>query len=217
MFLAEAEHQLKTPLAVIAGFVDVLVGGVALSMADTTSALDSIDRNTDLLSKQIDRLLEEAMAEFQVRDLHPALIDVGEALRASVEGSTMTGRRDLRVEAAGDVTAYLDSAVLDQIIGHLIDNAIKYSPAGAPIVLRARRAAQWLEIDVSDNGIGIPEDIDVFAAFQRGDGAAVQAKPGIGLGLHIVRNLTRAMAGEVTARRNQGGGSTFTLRFPAAT
>lgn len=217
MFLAEAEHKLKTPLAVIVGFVEILKErGAASSEPDITAALDRIERSADLLTEQIDRLLEEAMAEVRARDLHPETIDLREAVRAAVEGfTTTTMERDMRVEDADEVTAYVDSAVLAQILGHLIDNAIKYSPANAPIVLRVRRAGGG-EVDVTDNGIGIPEHIDVFAAFQRGDGAVVHAQPGVGLGLHIVRNLTRAMGGEVTARRNQDCGSTFTLRLPAA-
>lgn len=189
-----------------------------MSEPHTTTALDSIERNTDLLGEQINRLLEEARAEVKARDLHPEVLDVREALRAAVEGSAATTIGRVRhVEDAREVPAYVDPEVLAQILGHLIDNATKYSPAGAPIVLQVRRAGEWVEVDVTDNGIGIPDDIDVFAAFQRGHEAGVRASPGVGLGLHIVRNLTRAMGGEVTARRNQDGGSTFTLRLPTAT
>jgi K+-sensing histidine kinase KdpD len=219
MFIAEAEHKLKTHLTVIAGSVRLLnTRGAAISGPDAAASLESIERHADLLGEQINRLLEEATAEFRARDPHPEVIDLRDALRAVANDSTAaTIESDGRVEERDDVSAYVDPTILSQVLGHLIDNATKYSPVGAPIVLRVRRAGEWIEVDVTDNGIGIPDDIDVFAAFQRGHGAAVDTTPGVGLGLHIVRNMTRAMGGEATARRNQVDGSTFTLHLPAAT
>jgi K+-sensing histidine kinase KdpD len=219
LFIAEAEHKLKTHLTVIAGSARLLnTRGAALPAPDAAASLESIERHAGLLGEKLNRLLEEATAEFRARDLHLAVTDLHEALRAVVNDSTVaTVESDGRAEERDDVSAYVDPTILSQVLGHLIDNATKYSPAGAPILLRVRRAGESIEVDVTDNGIGIPDDIDVFAAFQRGHGTAVDTTPGVGLGLHIVRNLTRAMGGEITARHNQDDGSTFTLHLPAAT
>lgn len=218
IFLAEAEHMLKTPLAIIAGFVATLrQQGPSLSVHDTAAALEVIERNTELLTEQINRLLEERLAESIARDLHPEPIDVGEAIGILTTAfAAASGGREVRIDKAGAAWAEVDPAALDQVLGHLLDNATKYSPSGTPLVVRVRRDGSWIEIDISDEGIGIPPDIDVFGAFQRGADDVVRAAPGAGLGLHIVRTLTEAMGGEVTARRNQDRGSTFTLHLPAA-
>lgn len=218
MFLADAEHELKTPLTVITGFVALLEersGG--LSEPDAAAALAAINRNTQLLAEQVNRLLEEAMAEAKTRDLHLTAVDARDAIRPLIQAfAAASGGRDLRVDAEVGERVSVDPAVLDQVLGHLLDNAIKYSSAETSITVRVRRAGPCVEIDVVDEGVGIPTDIDVFAAFQRGPADLVQGRVGVGLGLHIVRNLTRAMGGEVIARRNADCGSTFTLRLPAA-
>jgi signal transduction histidine kinase len=102
------------------------------------------------------------------------------------------------------------------VLGHLVDNAIKYSPAGTVILLRALSADDCIEVEVCDEGVGIPEGVDVFAPFQRGEDETVAATSGVGLGLHIVQSLTQAMGGTVDARHNDHRGSTFTVRLPVA-
>jgi two-component system sensor histidine kinase SenX3 len=98
------------------------------------------------------------------------------------------------------------------VLAHLVDNAVKYSAPGTDIVLRALPTTGGdILIEVIDEGMGIPEDVDVFVAFQRG---ADRGTPGVGLGLYIVRNLVRSMGGDVEAHRNPGVGSTFTVRLP---
>jgi signal transduction histidine kinase len=82
------------------------------------------------------------------------------------------------------------------------------------VVLSAWGGDAEVFLEVRDEGIGLPDDVDVFAPFQRG--AVGDATPGVGLGLYIVRNLVEAMGGNVTARRNEGAGSTFTVRLPAS-
>jgi signal transduction histidine kinase len=102
------------------------------------------------------------------------------------------------------------------VIAHLVDNAAKYSPADTSIVLSLSGIDGWAVIDVRDHGIGIPDGVDVFAAFTRGDEAAVRGTQGVGLGLHIVRKLVDAVGGKVSAVRNKDVGSTFSVRLPLA-
>jgi signal transduction histidine kinase len=107
-----------------------------------------------------------------------------------------------------------DPTALHEVLAHLVENAVKYSPGGTTIVLRSALSADGdAIIDIVDQGIGIPDDVDVFAAFQRG---ADRGTPGVGLGLYIVRNLVHAMGGTVDAHRNAVVGSTFTVRLPIA-
>jgi signal transduction histidine kinase len=119
------------------------------------------------------------------------------------------------VSAGGPLLVDADPAALQQVLGHLIENAVKYSDGGTTVVVRAFADGSGLVVlEVSDEGIGIPEGIDIFAPFLRG--SATDHRPGVGLGLYIVRNLVRAMGGDVTARRNADRGSTFTVRLPGA-
>jgi len=97
-----------------------------------------------------------------------------------------------------------------QVLGHLIENAVKYSPTGSTVFVAARRDADDVVIDVTDQGVGIPDDIDVFAPFQRGD----TDTEGAGLGLYIVREIVRAHGGCVEARSTDSEGTTFVVTLP---
>jgi signal transduction histidine kinase len=121
-------------------------------------------------------------------------------------------------ETPPGLVAWADPIPLHQVIGHLLDNAIKYSPNGGDITIRAARTDEDIQIDVIDEGIGLPdpEAIDVFEPFQRGDLNAIGATPGVGLGLHIVRTLVVSMGGSVTARPHTDRGSTVTICLPAS-
>jgi signal transduction histidine kinase len=214
-FLAEAEHMLKTPLTVLIGFADALDrGGATMPEKDRADAVTAIKRNASLLSGQVNRLLEESMAEVRARDLHPTVIDLRDTIAGTIEAFGQPPEHELRLAATEPVWASADPEVLHQVLAHLLDNAIKYSPMGTTIELALRRDGASAEIDIRDEGIGLPSDIDVFDAFQRGHDAIATDAPGVGLGLHIVRNLTRAMGGTVTAAPNPGPGSTFKLRLP---
>jgi signal transduction histidine kinase len=92
---------------------------------------------------------------------------------------------------------------------------VKYSPEGGTIRVTARRANHGAVIEVTDEGFGVPNDVDVWAPFQRGS-EAERFSAGVGLGLHVVRNLVLAMAGSVEVRRNPGRGSTFEITLPGA-
>jgi signal transduction histidine kinase len=217
MFLAEAEHMLKTPLAVIDGYVDGLRRG-EIPEGERAAVLEIIARNTTELGAQVGRLLEEVRAEVSARDLHPATKDLAAELALLVNTFNGAARgRDVRL-AAGDqpIWVEVDPVVLDQVLAHLLDNAVKYSTPGTPIEVSLQLASPWAQIVVRDHGVGLPPGVDVFAAFQRGDTAQVADRPGIGLGLHIVRNLLTAMGGQVSARPNPGHGADFTVLLPLA-
>lgn len=108
-----------------------------------------------------------------------------------------------------------DSGPLYQVLGHLVENAIKYSPAGGAIRLRGGAIAEGVRIEVADQGLGLPPDVDIFEPFRQAESGEGQAR-GVGLGLHIVRTLLEAMDGSVTARPNPDRGATFTVVLPRA-
>jgi signal transduction histidine kinase len=214
MLLAEAEHRLKTALAVITGWATTLED--RWGELDDTRKLEGVSiirRASQGMADQARQLLEDARAEMRMLDLAPVQLDLREVLALNV--ATFGGLGVDHVISHGtaehaDVEIAVDPAALQQILGHLLENAVKYSPAGSTVVVSARRDGDAVVIDISDEGSGLPADVDIFAPFQRGESAG----EGVGLGLYIVRNLVRAMGGDIEAVANDGPGSTFSVRLP---
>jgi K+-sensing histidine kinase KdpD len=216
VFLAQLEHELKTPLTIIVGMARTLeVESQNLTEEERTEFLSSVTWNAGVLAEKIENLLVEARAEVRARSLEPEKVELNQVLRSTARAfdAAHPGHRVLAEESDG-VIVVADQAALHQVIGLLLDNAVNYSPKGGTIRLVARRVGEMAVIEVTDEGIGLPEGIDIFAPFQRGpEGEA--APPGVGLGLHIVRNLVEAMGGSVEGRRNTDRGSTFVITLPA--
>lgn len=211
-YLAVAEHQLKTPLTSLIGAAKLLRDGWKILDDDQRGQfVDMVVRSGDDLSDRIDGLLTEARADVQSRELNPVDLDLGEfveAITRATDGLATDHSVRAHVEAGLHFSA--DPTALHQVLGHLLDNAIKYSPQHAVVNVVASSTSEGVAIAVTDEGVGLPNGMDVFQAFKRGD----ETTPGIGLGLHIVRNLVEAMGGTVTAEANPWRGSTFTVRLP---
>lgn len=217
LFLAEAEDQLQKPLQQLVDSAHVLQARrEQLSDDDWYRAVVAIHVNTQTLSRQINKLLEEAHAEVQARSLHPERIELGELLQTTARGfDTLSDAHDVRFEGEFDVWTRADRAALHHVLGNLIDNAIKYSPGGGTVSLRVRPRDDQVEIEVRDHGVGVADGIDLFAPFQRGDRDSTTEVAGAGLGLHIVRNLVEAMGGSVSAHATEDG-SAFAVQLPRA-
>ena len=213
-YLAVAEHQLKTPLTSLIGASKLLRDGwKALDDAQRELFVDMIVRNGDDLSDRIDGLLTEARADVQSRELVPVDLDLGEfigAITRAIDG--LTTDHSVRAHVEPGLRLCADPTALHQVLGHLLDNAIKYSPRHAAVNVLAASTSDGVAISVVDEGVGLPDGMDVFEAFKRGDN--VGPTPGIGLGLHIVRNLLDAMGGTITGETNPWRGSTFTVLLP---
>ena len=212
---AEAEHRLKTLLAVIGGWASTLDDRWdQLTDERRREAVRIIRRASQDLADQAGRLLEDARAEMLMLEQEPVRLDLCAVL--DVTSSTFDGLSEghlVEHQTSGDrVPVDVDPAALQQVLGHLIENAVKYSTAGTKVVVRARAEGTNAVLEVCDEGTGVPGDVDIFGPFQRG--AQLDHVPGVGLGLYIVRNLVLAMGGTVDARRNDGPGSTFTVRLP---
>jgi len=213
-FLAEAEHRMKTPLSIL--------GGTSLTLRDRRGELsdaaraeleDSIVRNVVILSQELESLLVEARADVRSRELRPRDVNLGSMVREISRAFDGLGlAHHVVADIAGDLTAHVDPTAASQVLGHLIDNAIKYSPDGGSIGVKASQVDGKVVIQVVDEGVGLPPSVDVFEAFRRGHQDI--ETPGIGLGLHIVRSLVEAMDGTVSARNNAEAGATFTVTLP---
>jgi signal transduction histidine kinase len=216
-FLVEAEHHLQAPLQNVIDSARVLqTHREQLSDDEWYQAVIGIHMNSQALARQIGKLLEESHAELQARCLHPERLELSELLRTTAKGFALASAHVVRFDGAHDVWARADRAALNHALGNLIDNAIKYSPDGGTVTLGLRQTTEHVEIEVTDQGVGLRNDVELFAPFQRGGDEATAAVAGTGLGLYIVRNLVEAMGGTVSAGSNPDHGSTFTIRLPIA-
>lgn len=215
MLLAEAEHRMKTALAIISGWASTLDDRwELLDDQRRREGIAIVRRASDSLAAESRRLLEDARAELLALDPQQVVVDLCAILEVTtaVFQGMAAGHPVEHWIGESHVAAVVDPAALQQVLGHLVENAVAYSPAGCRIVVSAGTDGDEAVLEVTDAGVGVPEGVDVFAPFVRGPGTEVV--PGVGLGLYLVRNLVRAMGGSIECRRNPEAGSTFTVRLP---
>jgi signal transduction histidine kinase len=226
-FIADASHELKTPLTLIRADAEVLSRGLAdPAMADDNRELvEDLLGETDRMSAVLSDLLllarldaDRLSVSREPFDLAAVLSETTErfATRAAAEGKT------LEVHHSGKLPARGDAARTGQILAALLDNALRFTPPGGLVTIEGRTADRRVEAIVADTGPGIPpENLGrVFERFYRADpqSAARTRGPtggGTGLGLAIARDLARVQGGELSASGGEGGGARFTLRVPS--
>lgn len=219
-FVATLVHDLKAPLTAILGYTKLLsTKGDALGDEGRRNAVMRIETSSQDLLQMVNDVLRSASFEAAepVRTepikLVPFLHDLVESIQ------TMAAARDgqpraIRVRAPDGVTVHSDPSALRSVLQNLLENAVKYSPAGSPIELDVHKRDEDLEFAVTDHGRGIPEEEQdvIFERFRRRrPGEAVE---GVGLGLYIVRSLIKAQGGEIAIDSVQGQGSTFRVTIP---
>ena len=217
-FIATISHELRTPITPIRGYADLLKRRWdRMSLEKRESVLDTIAERADHLARLVDDLLMAARADTETAlRVDTATIDVvavaNDAAKAFPE---VDGR--LRIAATSPLLVTADRTRVMQIIGNLVGNALKYTPAGSPIDIAFRAVDGWVEVSVTDHGGGIAENEQekVFERFYRIEDPLTMRTGGSGLGLHISRQLARAMGGDVTLNSSPGHGCTFVLRLRA--
>jgi two-component system phosphate regulon sensor histidine kinase PhoR len=222
-FVANVSHELKTPLAVIKVCAETRLDGAAADPAARGGFLMQIDEQADRLHNLILDLLslariESGTAALEVRavPLEPAIHDCLDRHRARAEAKGQ--QLEIDPPSGPSVAARADEEALDTILENLVDNALKYTPAGGRVAVRWSVAAEQACVEVEDTGVGIPErdQSRLFERFYRVDKARARELGGTGLGLSIVKHLVQAMGGEVGVRSTVGRGTTFTIRLPLA-
>ncbi|HEX2131528.1 MAG TPA: ATP-binding protein [Actinophytocola sp.] len=220
-FVANVSHELKTPVGAMA-----LLAEAVLDAADdpdavrrfTTKVLHEATRLGTLVTELI--ALSRLQGAERLPELNAVEIDgvVRDALSRAQLASESTG-----IAIATDADSCLivegDRTLLVTALANLLDNAVAYSPPGSPVSISRRQVGGYVEIAVTDRGIGIPADEQqrVFERFYRLDKARSRATGGTGLGLAIVKHVAANHGGEVKLWSRPGTGSTFTLRIPAHT
>ncbi len=219
-FVANASHELKTPLTVVSGFAETLVDP-DLTPADRRRFAAMIRSNAQRMQRIVDDLLDLSRYESGGWSPEPRQLDVrqtavevlGNVDRAAAE-KHLTLSRDIPDEAAW---VRADPVALRQILANLAENAVRYTQSGS-VTLFAAREAGGVRVGVRDTGIGIaPEHLDrIFERFYRVDAARSREEGGTGLGLAIVKHLAEAHGGAARAQSVVGKGSTISVFFPDA-
>ncbi|MEZ4415636.1 MAG: ATP-binding protein [Gemmatimonadota bacterium] len=217
-FVANASHELKTPLTALRGFAESLLDDEPPPEIRRTF-IESIAKNAVRLQHLVEDLLDLSRLESGGWRAELEAVDLAE-LAEQVWAETLEGterRISFSVEGAG--VAWADQRAVEQIFANLFSNALRYTPDGGQVRLVIRPGPERLQVSVSDTGSGIPPESlpRIFERFYRVDPARSRAEGGTGLGLSIVAHLARAMGGSVGATSRLGDGTTVTFTLPRAT
>lgn len=220
-FVANASHELKTPVTAICGSIETLREGALDNPADAARFLDIIARQADYLQAIIEDLLSLARIEQATEHKQLAVEQqpIAGILQDAVEAtSTIAEARGQRVslDCPADLLAEVNGFLVRQAVVNLIDNACKYSPEGTEINVRAHREGQSVLIAVQDRGPGIAEKhlSRIFERFYRVEASRNRKFGGTGLGLAIVKHAALAHGGSAEVDTQLGRGSTFFIRLP---
>jgi PAS domain S-box-containing protein len=221
-FLATVSHELRTPLSAILGWA-VMLKGNRLEEADTKRAFEVIERNAKIQGEIIDDLLDISQIVTGKLSLERERVPMMPILKKTVEALQTTAKAKsialTSVFADDDFVVLGDSERLRQIVWNLISNAIKFTPETGAVEISAAHRETFLEITVSDSGIGIADEFlpFIFDKFRQGDASPTRPHGGLGIGLSIVRNLVKIHGGDISAEsKGIGKGAVFTVRLPLA-
>jgi two-component system sensor histidine kinase KdpD len=213
--LAAVSHDLRTPLAGIkAGVSSLRSASVALTAADRAALLAEVDGSADRLRALIDNLLD--MSRLDAGAVRPLLdaVALDEVLPAAAAGIPAERLRLDVPETLPLVVA--DEGLLERALGNALENAVRFAPPGAPVLVRADDLGTEVAVRVVDRGPGVRDEdkAEIFRAFQRlGDAPSGQ---GVGLGLAVARGFVEACGGTVEAEDTPGGGLTLVVTLPVA-
>ncbi len=227
-FVANVSHELKTPLALVRMFGEMLQSGRVASEEKRQEYLDIIVRESERLSNLIENVLDFAKVERSGRDAYELLSgDVGEAVAKAANVYRYRAEKDA-VQLVVDVAPNLPLAKIDEraiqlAVINLVDNALKYAPNGKRVTVRATEERGSIAVRVIDEGPGVPEEDRhrIFERFVRGvrregDDAAVRVR-GSGIGLALVKHIAESHGGRAWVEGAQTGpGATFVFTIPAA-
>jgi two-component system, OmpR family, phosphate regulon sensor histidine kinase PhoR len=221
-FVANVSHEFKTPLTAIQGFAETLLGGALEDTDNRYRFLEIIRNHAIRLSRLTDDLLKLSQIEAGKLELESRAVPIASLIEPCLETTRLrASSKSLHLES--DYEADLapirgDLSSLQEILQNLLDNAVRYTPSGGHICVRAQSTGQEVVISVSDTGIGIPkvEQERIFERFYRADPARSREMGGTGLGLAIAKHLVEAHGGHIQVESEVSRGSTFSIFLPSA-
>lgn len=215
-FVADASHELQTPLTSVRGYAELFRRGAAERPEDLANAMHRIEAESQRMGLLVDDLLMLARLD-QGRPMAREAVDLTTLVRELVgDARVVDPDRPMDVDAPDHVVITGDEQRIKQVVANLLSNARTHTPAGTPITVTVRMDGDVALVAVADRGHGMPADhaARVFERFFRADPSRTRASGGSGLGLSIVSAIVEAHGGTVTVETNPGDGATFTVRLP---
>ena len=220
-FVANVSHELKTPITALKGCVETLSEGAYRNPDEAVRFLGMMSRQVDRLGAIVADLLSLSQLEHDAEHnrIPLELGAVNEVLRRATQAFAKAAAAKqiaIVLQCPGDLSARINAPLLEQAVGNLVDNAIKYGTEGTSVTVTGAATEAGIEIQVRDQGAGIEKKhlSRIFERFYRVDQARSRALGGTGLGLAIVKHILLAHRGTVTVESTPGQGSTFTIRIP---
>jgi PAS domain S-box-containing protein len=220
-FVSMVSHELRTPTTSVLGYTELIADGdLGPVTPEQRHALDAIQRNSLRLEQLLADLMEAARLELPRLNGNREHVDISEVVRhAATTMLPVVARRNQTMQIAVDPDAGIvlgDERRLEHVVSNLLTNAVKFTPEGGSIVIRAIREGSEAIISVQDSGIGIPEEehTKVFERFYRSERKESAKVPGSGLGLSIVKAIAQNHGGDVTLASAVGEGTTISIRLP---
>jgi two-component system phosphate regulon sensor histidine kinase PhoR len=220
-FVANVSHELKTPLAAILGYVETMLDDPEMPAPTRQRFLDKVARQSERLARLVGDLLTLSRLDEMATPEAAPVTRLGTIVRETARDlAALAGRRNLTLTTTvrHEAPVRADAEALRQVVGNLVDNAIKYTPEGGRVAIALAADGEVAHLEVADTGIGLSavDQERVFERFYRVDRARSRDVGGTGLGLAIVKNTVRSLGGEVGVRSELGQGSTFWVRMPIA-
>lgn len=215
--ISNVSHEFRSPLMSVLGNVDLVLDEADALSAAAVQRLEVVQRNAERLLSLVSDLLVSASTVLAV---HPRRTDLAGLIQTTI-GSAQAQADASHVSLHADVPvplwAHADPLRISQALDNLVSNAIKYSPDGGDVTVRARTEADWVQLQVQDTGMGIGEEETsrIFTRFFRTQAARQAAIPGVGLGLSITKTIVERHGGNITCQSKPGAGTTFTMMLPA--
>jgi two-component system phosphate regulon sensor histidine kinase PhoR len=221
-FVANVSHELKTPVTSIQGYVEALLEGAIKDPQQAERFLRIIAKHSDRLNSIIEDLLilsrleedrERKENSFEVTELKPVLASAIELASIKAEDKQMK----IQLVCDEQIVVRMNTALLEQAVLNLVENAIKYSPLGGDVRISVEQNGKEVAITVKDNGCGITQEHlpRIFERFYVVDKGRSRKLGGTGLGLAIVKHIAQVHGGSVTVESSPGRGSTFTIHLPS--
>ncbi len=216
-FVSNVSHELRTPVSVIRAGAETLLHGGLEDRDSSRNFLEAIDRNADRLTRLVGDLLDLSRIEAGQVPLAREPLDLRGLCKSAVDDLAGKHTHEVTVEVPERLTAVGDAKAVDQVLVNLLANAVKYTPQGGHVTVRARTGAGKVRVEVVDDGPGIEPKhrARLFERFYRIDRGRSRDVGGTGLGLAIVKHLVEGMGGEVGVEPASPRGSIFFFTLPS--
>jgi signal transduction histidine kinase len=214
--ISNVSHEFRSPLMSVLGNVDLVLDEAEALSPAAVQRLEVVQRNAERLLSLVSDLLVSASTVLAVHARRTDLASLIDTTIGSAQAQADASNVSLSVDTPAPLWAHADPLRISQALDNLVSNAIKYSPDGGAVTVRARTSEDWVQLQVQDTGMGISEEETsrIFTRFFRTQAARQAAIPGVGLGLSITKTIVERHGGAITCVSKPGAGTTFTMTLP---